>query len=217
MESLAHKTLYPKPNIRATALWQNKTIGILGGSFNPVHQGHLHISKQALASLPIDALWWSFTPGNPFKKHIKVDPVQQRIAKAETMISDPRIILTDIESQLGINRTHELCKALAHYFPKTKFIWIGGMDLPEEIHKWENWRSVLDSMPIVFFKRPPFKGTLKRIPLRILKSVKHIYSLPKHSGDYHENHVYWALQGPTRKISSSEIRSGKIKAEKLSS
>lgn len=203
---MPYHTRYPVPQIHSTALWRNKVVGILGGSFNPAHAGHVHISKQALANLPIDCLWWSFTPGNPFKKKIALPSVKERIEAARPLIDDPRIILSDIEEQLGIFRTHELCQALNVHFPDTTFIWIGGMDLSEQFHHWENWKDVLNAMPVVFFKRPPFKGTLKRIPLRLYKNCKHAYFLPKSPNLYQKNTVFWALQGPTRKISSSEIR-----------
>lgn len=206
MGNTSHNSLFPAPNVKSSRIWAGKTIGILGGSFNPVHEGHVHISKQALANLPIDALWWSFTPGNPFKTHISMPSIDQRITQAAEQIDDPRIILTDIEAQMGVQRTHEFGKALAYYFPNTRFIWVGGMDLPEQFHHWGKWKSVIKSFPIVFFKRPPYKGTLKRIPIKILQSVKHIYHLPKAASLFKKNHIYWALQGSTLKASSSAIR-----------
>ena len=199
-------TRLPSPSIGQQRYWGGRTVGILGGSFNPVHEGHLHISQQALNTLPIDCLWWMFTPGNPFKKQIEIAPMQRRIEKAQSLIANPRIILSDFEKQIGINRTYELCLALRKHFPDTRFIWVGGVDIAEEFHKWEHPEIILDSMPLAFFRRPPFKGAIKRIPLCNMAQITHHYDLPKSPQSYKTRSVYWCLKSPGIVRSSTQIR-----------
>lgn len=204
---------FPAPAIGQQRYWAGRTIGILGGSFNPVHKGHLHISQQALNMLPIDCLWWMFTPGNPFKKHIKIAPMKERIIAAQEHIKNPRIILSDFEKQLGINRTYELCAALNSHFPLTRFIWVGGVDIAEEFHKWEHPETILDSMPMAFFRRPPFKGAIKKIPLCTMAQITHHYTMPKSPLSYKPRNVYWHLKGPAVIKSSTQIRKNNADAQ----
>ena len=200
------KPLFPEPTINTARFWRHKTVGLLGGSFNPVHEGHLHISQQALRKLPIDCLWWNFTPKNPFKKNIETPSIDERIAQARSIVDNPRIIFSRIEKELNIYRTHQLGAALHHYYPQTNFIWIGGIDLVDGFHRWENWQEIPSYFPIVFFQRPPFKGSIKRSVLRANKTLHHEFKLPHLPSDYKKSHIYWDLHGKTCIASSSALR-----------
>lgn len=200
------KPLFPEPTIKTARFWRHKTVGLLGGSFNPVHEGHLHISHRALNKLPIDCLWWNFTPQNPFKKDIKTPSIDDRMAQARTIVQDPRIIFSGIEKELNIYRTHQLGAALHYHFPQTKFIWIGGIDLVDGFHNWEKWEEIPSYFPIVFFQRPPFKGSIKRSALRDNRNLNHVFKLPGTSSNYKKSHIYWDLHGKTCIASSSALR-----------
>ena len=70
-------------------------IGLLGGSFDPAHAGHLHITEMALRRFRLDRVWWLVSPGNPLKPHGPA-PLAERIAAARRLAQDPRIVVTGI-------------------------------------------------------------------------------------------------------------------------
>ena len=97
---------FSPPRILDAHRWRGMRIGLLGGSFNPPHEGHVHISAAAMKGLQLDMVWWLVTPQNPLKKTRPVD-IQQRMQMARDLIQDPRILVTDIEQDLGTNITYQ--------------------------------------------------------------------------------------------------------------
>ena len=128
------------------------TIGLLGGSFDPAHGGHLHVSLTALRRLGLDYVWWLVSPGNP----LKAAPAafEKRLAGARAMARHPRLIVTDIEKQLGTRYTNDTVTALQQRFPDVNFIWLMGSDNLKEFHRWRNWRKIADRLPLVVVQRP---------------------------------------------------------------
>ena len=94
-----------------------KRIGLLGGSFNPAHDGHLHISRAAFERLKIDEVWWMVSPQNPLKKAHDMSDFNSRIQSAEDIADDPRIIVSDIEQEMGTVFTVDTLEALKKKFP----------------------------------------------------------------------------------------------------
>ncbi len=78
-----------------------KRIGLLGGSFNPAHRGHLHISEAALNRLNLDEVWWLVSPQNPLKSADGMADMDDQIAAAKAYASNPDIIISDLERELG--------------------------------------------------------------------------------------------------------------------
>jgi nicotinate-nucleotide adenylyltransferase len=134
----------------------NKRIGILGGSFNPAHRGHLHISKQALQLLQLDEIWWMVSPQNPLKSSDNMANLKTRIESAENVAQDRRIRVTDIEIELGTTYTAETLAKLKQNFPKARFVWLMGADNLMQIPKWKAWQSIFKSVPIAIFTRPTY-------------------------------------------------------------
>lgn len=128
-------------------------VGLLGGSFNPPHEGHLLISKIALRRLGLDRVWWLFSPGNPLKDNAPAD-MAMRSAEARKLVSDPRIILTDIESALNTRYTADTLRALTSRYTGTHFVWLMGEDNLAQFHQWEDWRGIAEMVPIAVFSRP---------------------------------------------------------------
>src|ERR1700744_1170276 len=84
-----------------------RRIGLLGGSFNPAHDGHVHLSREAIKLLGLDAVWWLVSPQNPRKPRRGMAPFAQRLAQAVGVASHaPAIIVTDIERRLHTARTY---------------------------------------------------------------------------------------------------------------
>ncbi len=131
-------------------------IGILGGSFNPAHGGHLHISRGALDRLRLDELWWLVSPQNPLKGDQDMAPLAQRLAGARRQASDPRIKVSDLELELGTRYSVHTVAALKQRFPGHRFVWIMGADVFLELPRWKAWRGFLRSIPICVFPRPAY-------------------------------------------------------------
>ena len=133
-----------------------KRIGILGGSFNPAHRGHLHISRQALKLLQLDEIWWMVSPQNPLKPVNDMVDLKSRIESAETIAQDHRIRVTNIEFELGTAYTAETLTELKKKFPKARFVWLMGADNLMQIPKWKDWQQIFRAVPIAIFTRPTY-------------------------------------------------------------
>jgi nicotinate-nucleotide adenylyltransferase len=128
------------------------TIGLLGGSFDPAHSGHLYVSLTALRRLHLDYIWWLVSPGNPLKG--APAPLAKRIAAARKTARHPRLIVSDIERLLGTRYTIDTIAALQRRFPKVRFVWLMGSDNLEQFHLWRNWEEIARRLPIAVVQRP---------------------------------------------------------------
>jgi nicotinate-nucleotide adenylyltransferase len=129
-------------------------IGLLGGSFNPPHEGHALITRLALRRLQLDRVWWLVTPGNPLKSQDELAALQKRVAAARRIDAGPRVVVTDIEAQIGSRYTYETLAWLKRRAPSVHFVWIMGADNLRQFHRWRHWRSIADLAPIVVVDRP---------------------------------------------------------------
>ena len=131
-------------------------IGILGGSFNPAHEGHRHISLLALKLLQLDEVWWMVSPQNPLKSTDDMAPFADRLRGAQKMARHPNIRVTDIETRLGTTYTAGSLDALKRSFPKTRFVWLMGADNLKQISRWHRWTRIFNQVPIAVFDRAPY-------------------------------------------------------------
>ena len=139
-------------------------IGLLGGSFNPPHEGHMLATRLVLTRLGLDRVWWLVTPGNPLKSPDELAELQARLAAARSLVSDPRVAVTDIEAQIGARFTHDTLAWLSAHARGAKFVWIMGADNLRQFDQWRNWREIADLVPIVVVDRPG--STLKALSSR---------------------------------------------------
>ncbi|HLF58956.1 MAG TPA: nicotinate-nucleotide adenylyltransferase [Alphaproteobacteria bacterium] len=133
-----------------------RAVGVLGGSFNPAHEGHRYISLQALKRLGLDEIWWMVSPQNPLKPSRGMAPYSARIESARERASHPRIKVTDIERRLGTRYTAHSLQALKRRFPRVQFVWLMGADNLIEIPHWEEWPAIFEAVPIAVFSRPTY-------------------------------------------------------------
>ena len=131
---------------------------MLGGSFNPAHGGHLHISALALKLLDLDQIWWLVSPQNPLKPVAGMAPFPARLKGARRIAkADRRILVTDLESRLGPSRyTADTLKSLRRRFPRLRFVWLMGGDNLLQIPQWERWPEIFRTVPIAVFDRPSY-------------------------------------------------------------
>ncbi len=132
---------------------------MLGGSFNPAHDGHLHISRHAIIGLGLDAVWWMVSPQNPLKSEAGMAPLAARMAGAARIASaDRRIKVTDIETHLGTRYTVDTIAALHRIFPENRFVWLMGADNLKQFAEWQGWRDLMESVPVAVFDRAPYSS-----------------------------------------------------------
>ena len=131
-------------------------MGLLGGSFNPAHEGHLHISRLALDRLGLDALWWLVSPQNPLKPAHGMAALDARLAGARVLARDRRIVVSDIERRLGTRYTADTLRALKARHPRTAFVWIMGADNLAQMPSWKDWTAIFAAAPIAVFDRPSY-------------------------------------------------------------
>jgi nicotinate-nucleotide adenylyltransferase len=132
-----------------------RRIGLLGGSFNPAHDGHLHISRLALRRLQLDEVWWLVSPQNPLKPSAGMAPFVERLAaSASIAAAERRIRVSDIEAGLGSSYTADTLRALHRRFPRTRFVWLMGGDNLAQLPYWKRWQDIFSTVPIAVFDRP---------------------------------------------------------------
>ena len=136
-------------------------IGLLGGSFNPPHEGHALITRLALRRLALDRVWWLVTPGNPLKSPSGLAAVKARMEAARGLDVGPRVVISDIEAQIDSRYTYETLAWIRRRAPGVRFVWIMGADNLSQFHLWRHWRLIADLMPIVVVDRPG--STLKAV------------------------------------------------------
>ncbi|MFV3130131.1 nicotinate-nucleotide adenylyltransferase [Niveispirillum sp. KHB5.9] len=144
----------PKPG--AGTLWRGLRVGLLGGSFNPAHAGHRHMSEMALRALNLDQVWWLVSPQNPLKPLDGMGKLADRLAGARAVANHPRIVVSDIETRLRTRYTVDTLTALKGRFPATKFVWLMGADNLVQVPRWRDWTRIFDSVPVAIFPRHPY-------------------------------------------------------------
>jgi nicotinate-nucleotide adenylyltransferase len=146
----------PAASARGGAPARRRVIGLLGGSFNPAHDGHRHISLMALKRLGLDEVWWMVSPQNPLKPVAGMAPFARRLAGARAAGRHPRIKATDIEVRLGSSYTAETLTRLVRRLPRLKFVWLMGADNLRQIDQWRDWPQIFRRVLVAVFARPTY-------------------------------------------------------------
>lgn len=134
-----------------------RAVGLLGGSFNPAHEGHREISLLALKRLALSEVWWLVSPGNPLKDRAELAPFEQRRQRAEEIADHPRIRISSFERQAGLTYTHDTLKALIAARPELRFVWLMGADNLAGFHRWQRWVEIFFLLPIAAIDRPGYR------------------------------------------------------------
>ena len=132
-------------------------VGLFGGSFNPAHEGHRQISEEALRRLGLDRVWWLVSPQNPLKPARGMAPLAERMASARRMASgNRRILVTALEGELGSAYTADTLKTLTRLLSRVHFVWLMGADNLIQVHHWQDWPQIFNSLPVAVFDRPTY-------------------------------------------------------------
>lgn len=131
-------------------------VGLLGGSFNPAHAGHLHVAQLAMRRLRLDQVWLLVSPGNPLKSTDGMAPFAARLASAAHISDGRRVVACGIEAALRTRYTVDTLRLLIKRFPCVRFVWIMGSDILEQLPRWRRWTDITRRLPFVVLPRPSY-------------------------------------------------------------
>jgi nicotinate-nucleotide adenylyltransferase len=147
----------PHVSVGTPVALAGQRIGLMGGTFDPAHAGHVLVAETALKRLELDVLWWIVSPGNPLKDTRALTPQAERIAAVAKLVEDPRIHVTGFEADLGSAYTIDTLSFLKRRFPATKFVWVMGADNLAGFARWRRWRDIALAMPMAIVDRPGYR------------------------------------------------------------
>lgn len=133
---------------------RRRRIGLLGGSFNPAHEGHLHVARVVRRALRLDEVWLMVSPGNPLKPRAGMAPFAQRLESARRIADGRRIIASDIEARLGTRYSIATLAALRRRFPRSRFVFVIGADNLVQLPRWQGWTRLAARNPLAVLPRP---------------------------------------------------------------
>ncbi len=135
-------------------------IGLLGGSFNPAHAGHVHLTREALRTLGLDQVWWLVSPQNPLKPTAGMARFSARLGGARETLRAAglgrSVLATGIEGRLGFQRTAQTLRSLRMRYPNLSFVWLMGADNLAEISRWWRWTGIFRAARVAVFDRSPY-------------------------------------------------------------
>ena len=148
-------------------------IGILGGTFDPAHKGHIKISKEAKKKVGLNKVFWVITRKNPFKKK-SFFSLKKRINYAKKLNTKNKFIkVYFFENKIKSNKTIDLVKFLKKRYKKTEFFFIMGADNLINFHKWKEWNKIAEISKILVFNRLNYRSkSLKSISFKKLNKKR---------------------------------------------
>ena len=185
-----------------------QTIGLLGGSFDPAHEGHAHVTREALKRFGLDRVWWLVSPGNPLKAHGPA-PLEDRLRHARALMRHPRVVVTDIEARLGTRYTAETLSALQLRYPGVRFTWLMGADNLAQFHQWDKWREIMQRVPIGVIARPGDRLSARMSKAAASFADAKLPARASHRLPFATPPAWCFINIPMRDISSSAIRAAR--------
>lgn len=181
------------------------TVGLLGGSFDPAHMGHVQISRAALKHFGLDRVWWLVSPGNPLKRH-QPAPLEKRMQAARQIMQHPRILISDAEAQLGTRYTAQTLRHLRRRYPGVRFVWLMGADNLAQFHRWKDWRDIMETVPIGVLARPRDRISARLSPAAQIYAHARLKGNSSHLLAHAQSPAWCFINVPMVDASSSAIR-----------
>lgn len=143
--------------VRTPLVAAGQRVGIMGGSFNPAHDGHRIVAETAVKRLGLDQLWWLVTPGNPLKENSGLPTQSERMTAARAFAKGPRMKVTGFEAHLGSPYTAATLAYLQRRYPDVRFVWVMGADNLAGFNRWQKWQQIFQTVPIAVVDRPGYR------------------------------------------------------------
>jgi nicotinate-nucleotide adenylyltransferase len=186
---------------------RGQRIGLLGGSFDPAHAGHAHITREAMRRFGLDRVWWLVSPGNPLKAHGPA-PMAERLAQAARVMPDPKVEITGLEAELGTRFTAQTLARLRAIYPGVRFVWLMGADNLAQFHRWEDWRAILHLVPVGVLARPGHQMAVRQAPAARIWASARLDAQKARLLPCARLPAWCFVQMPMSDLSSSSIRAG---------
>ncbi|WP_437342883.1 nicotinate-nucleotide adenylyltransferase [Ruegeria arenilitoris] len=183
-----------------------QVVGLFGGSFDPPHQGHVHVTLEAMKAFGLDRVWWLVSPGNPLKSRGPA-PIDQRVEAARSIMQHPKVEVTDIEDLTGTRATADTLAALRRLYPQVRFVWLMGADNLAQFHKWKDWRSIMDTVPVGVVARPGDRISARMSPAARVYGKYRIDGTARHLLGRADAPAWCFVNVPMVDVSSTQIRS----------
>ena len=181
------------------------SVGLLGGSFDPPHSGHVHITHEALKRFGLDRVVWLVSPGNPLKQRGPAE-LNRRMQAARTIMQHPRASVSDFEARSGTRYTARTLKVLRQTCPGVRFVWLMGADNLAQFHRWKDWRQILDTVPVGVLARPGDRISARMSPAARLYSHARLSAQASHLLGQAQAPAWCFVNVPMMGASSSAIR-----------
>jgi len=181
-------------------------IGLFGGSFNPIHEGHRLVVEETLRRLDLDMIWVLVTPGNPLKNHAELAPLADRVMAARALLDNPRVRVTGFEAAHGFTYSWQTIRFLTESMPDRRFVWIMGADNLVDFNRWERWRNIAAMIPLAVYVRP---GSSRRAPASMAASYLSRWRIDEEDAPrlaLLKPRAWVYLHGRQSQLSSSAIR-----------
>ena len=147
------------------AKYQINKIGILGGTFDPPHKGHLAISKIALKKLKLDKVYWIITKKNPFKQKTYYT-LKERLKKTKKILKKiEKIEVLYLDKKLNSSRSIDIIKFIRSKKKPKNLYFLIGSDILTDFHNWKSWKKIVKLVKLIVFSR---KGYDKKISKTIV-------------------------------------------------
>ncbi|WP_437342688.1 nicotinate-nucleotide adenylyltransferase [Ruegeria arenilitoris] len=183
-----------------------QVVGLFGGSFDPPHQGHVHVTLEAIKAFGLDRVWWLVSPGNPLKSRGPA-PIDQRVEAARSIMRHPKVEVTDVEDLTGTRATADTLAALRRLYPQVRFVWLMGADNLAQFHKWKDWRLIMDTVPVGVVARPGDRISARMSPAARVYSKYRIDGTARHLLGRADAPAWCFVNVPMVDVSSTQIRS----------
>jgi nicotinate-nucleotide adenylyltransferase len=185
---------------------RKRKVGILGGSFNPAHAGHIHISNTARTLLGIDEVWWLVAPQNRLKSSVDMENFDKRLSYARLLTDGISYIkVLDIEEKNKLYASYMTINFLNSKSQRVKFIWLMGSDILDNFNNWLYPDSIAKKMYVAVVSRPNFSSSFLNTPQKT-KLGKRLKNSKNKTIFLRKKPVWVFLKNRLLSISSSEIR-----------
>ena len=180
---------------------------MLGGSFNPAHEGHRRIAELARRRLRLDQVWLLVSTGNPLKPSRGMAPLAERMASARRIADGRHVVATAIEAALGTRFTIDTLRLLRRRFPNVRFVWLMGADILSQLPRWRRWLRLLRCIPIAVLPRPGY--TMRALAGHAARRMRHARRRETCAALLPGSAPGWVLlTAPQTDISATAIRAG---------
>lgn len=181
------------------------SVGLLGGSFDPPHPGHVHITREALKRFGLDRVLWLVSPGNPLKARGPAE-LGRRMAAARDIMQHPRVHISDFEAHAGTRYTAQTLRLLRQQCPGVRFVWLMGADNLAQFHRWKDWQQIMDTVPVGVLARPGDRISARMSPAARLYAPARLSALASPLLGRAQAPAWCFVNVPMSGTSSSAIR-----------